>query len=749
MPRLRLTFPLSICCAAASGVLLFAANPPLGWWPLAFLALVPLLLAFRGTTPMRGAVLGATFGVVYLGLLLYWLALFGELAWGGLVAVQSLFLALFGLLVPVVTRDRGPLVSGLAIAAAWVAVESARSSFPLGGFGWGAPAYSQAADPWLMRLAPLTGAWGMSFVVVAVNAWVASALSTRSTSRGRGVAVAVAACLVVVPFLVPVHAPSGPTVDVAVVQITVPKGLALEREAEIREVAARHFRAHGSLARSAPRPDLVVWAEDALDIDPTRDPELGEGLRQALATLGVPTLLGAITGPPQGPQSNELLLFDAQGELVDRRAKSHLVPFGEYVPFREQLSFLDVLDQIEHDLVPGTEVRPLTLDEMRIADLICFENLFPQIARSQVADGGGFIVVPSNNSAYLASAASEQHLAITRVRAAENARWAAHASISGISAFVSPTGEVFDRTDLFQPTVIRRELPTSTSRTPYNRFGDWFAWASVWATVGLVLFPARRKRAWRAVPDLPERPRTLVLLPTYNERATILDVVERLLALPHELDLLIIDDDSPDGTADAVEALGHPRARVLRRPKKSGLASAYLTGFQIVSDEGYDLAVEMDSDLSHDPDELPRLLDGARTNHLTIGSRYIPGGSVTNWGALRKLLSRAGNLYARLCLAFPLTDSTSGFRVFHRELLEEEVLHRGIHSEGYGFQIELAFRSWRDGWVVGEAPITFREREHGHSKISRAIVIEALWEVTLWGLRYRFGRQEPQEGQRP
>jgi glycosyltransferase involved in cell wall biosynthesis len=163
------------------------------------------------------------------------------------------------------------------------------------------------------------------------------------------------------------------------------------------------------------------------------------------------------------------------------------------------------------------------------------------------------------------------------------------------------------------------------------------------------------------------------------------------------------------------------------------------------------MVVEMDSDLSHDPDELPRLLEAARRFDLVIGSRYVPGGSVSNWSRPRLALSRAGNRYARLALGLPVHDATSGFRVYRRRLLEHLVTEP-IRSDGYGFQIELAFRAWRDGFAVGEAPITFREREHGVSKISRRIVFEALWLVTIWGLRVRFAGEagsEPGSAERP
>ena len=144
----------------------------------------------------------------------------------------------------------------------------------------------------------------------------------------------------------------------------------------------------------------------------------------------------------------------------------------------------------------------------------------------------------------------------------------------------------------------------------------------------------------------------------------------------------------------------------------------------------------MDADLSHQPEELPRLLDGARLAHLAVGSRYVRGGSVTNWGLVRRALSRAGNLYARWTLGFPLSDATSGFRVFRVELLEHLVA-QGVYAEGYAFQIELAYRAWRDGFTVREVPIIFRERERGHSKMSRRIVLEALWQVARWGVRDR------------
>jgi dolichol-phosphate mannosyltransferase len=237
-------------------------------------------------------------------------------------------------------------------------------------------------------------------------------------------------------------------------------------------------------------------------------------------------------------------------------------------------------------------------------------------------------------------------------------------------------------------------------------------------------------------------PRTLVVLPTYDERDTILPVATGVLAAVPSADVLVVDDNSPDGTAEAVAALAEqePRVRLLRRTGKLGLASAYLAGFRIGLRDGYDVIVEMDADLSHQPSDLPRLVAGSSRFDLTIGSRYVPGGGVSNWSRARLALSRGGNAYARTLLALPVRDATSGFRAFRRQALDK-LLSEPVTSEGYGFQIELVYRACRTGLSVGEVPITFRERQHGTSKISRAIVLEAMVQVASWGVRDRLARR--------
>lgn len=230
--------------------------------------------------------------------------------------------------------------------------------------------------------------------------------------------------------------------------------------------------------------------------------------------------------------------------------------------------------------------------------------------------------------------------------------------------------------------------------------------------------------------------RTTVVVPTYNEAGTIEEVVTRALAASPNVSVLVVDDASPDGTGDIADriAAGEGRAAVLHRPRKAGLGPAYREGFARVLATDAEAIVEMDADLSHDPADLPRFIEAARTADLVIGSRYVPGGATHNWSTARELLSRGGNAYARVLLRLPVRDATSGFRLYRRALLETLPL-ASMTSEGYGFQVEMAWRAHTAGFAVAEIPITFSERREGASKMSRAIVVEAAVQVARWALK--------------
>jgi dolichol-phosphate mannosyltransferase len=235
----------------------------------------------------------------------------------------------------------------------------------------------------------------------------------------------------------------------------------------------------------------------------------------------------------------------------------------------------------------------------------------------------------------------------------------------------------------------------------------------------------------------PERGPAWLVLPTYNEAESVESLLVAALAkLPQGSRALVVDDSSPDGTGEIAEGIAarDDRVEVLNRPRKEGLGPAYLAGFRRALEGGAGLVLEMDADFSHEPAYLPRLLDAAGRADLVIGSRYVPGGGVGDWGSLRRGISRGGSAYARLVLGVEVRDLTGGFKCFRREVLEAVDLD-AISSRGYAFQVELTYRAIQLGFKVVEVPIVFRDRRVGASKMDRSIVLEAIWRVPLLRLR--------------
>ncbi len=233
--------------------------------------------------------------------------------------------------------------------------------------------------------------------------------------------------------------------------------------------------------------------------------------------------------------------------------------------------------------------------------------------------------------------------------------------------------------------------------------------------------------------------RVVVVIPTYDEAANLAWIVGRLRRAQPDVHVLVVDDNSPDGTGAIADGLadGDAHVHVLHRTAKSGLGAAYLAGFAWALDAGYDVVGEMDADGSHQPEQLHRLLEALGTSDLVIGSRWVPGGSVVNWPRRREALSRGGNLYVRLLLGIDVRDATAGFRVFRREALEKIDLGT-VRSTGYVFQTDLVARCLRAGLVVREVPIEFVERVRGESKMSGPVAYESLRRITQWGLRERW-----------
>ncbi len=231
--------------------------------------------------------------------------------------------------------------------------------------------------------------------------------------------------------------------------------------------------------------------------------------------------------------------------------------------------------------------------------------------------------------------------------------------------------------------------------------------------------------------------RTIVVVPTYNELENLPELVAQVERLPMQPDMLVVDDNSPDGTGELADrmAADRPWLRVLHRPGKAGLGTAYREGFRYALAQGYGAIGEMDADLSHDPAYLPAMMSALENADLVLGSRYVPGGGVRNWGIVRKIISRGGSLYSQLILGLPVHDLTGGFKLFRREVLERMDLDR-VRSNGYSFQIEMTYRALRLGCRVVEVPIIFVDRRVGKSKLSRQVMVEAMLMVP----RLRLGK---------
>jgi apolipoprotein N-acyltransferase len=474
--------PIGLAAAVVTGLALVLAFPAADLGALAFVALVPLLLAAERRRPTAAGVLGVLAGLVFFALHVTWIAQIGSdraagiLALAALTVVQALFLGAFFALVPASARlgwARLPL-----LAATWAAIELVRAQVPLGGFAWGLLGLSQHDGGPLLPLARVVGVYGLSAVIAAVNLVLAGAVLAAQARRARP-ALALAGLAVLLP-LTGLAAPAPPPVDgpsqrLAVVQGSVPFDRS-NRGQTNQAVFQRHVAMTEALAGAPTPPDLVVWGEGAADDDPTTTPSRAEGVAAAAAAARAPLLLGSTTvqGGVAGKRryATEGLLFTAEGRLADRYVKRRLVPFGEYIPAARLLRRLvPATNQLPYDKVPGTELRPMLLDGTRFGVLICYETAYPQDTRSLARDGAQFVVVLANNASFGRSPLARQHLATSQLRAVEEGRTVVHAALSGISGVVGPDGRVTGATGLYQSTILLAEVQPRGGLTPYARIG--------------------------------------------------------------------------------------------------------------------------------------------------------------------------------------------------------------------------------------------------------------------------------------
>lgn len=500
--------------AALCGLLFAAAFPPYDLWPLSIAGVAALSLLTRGRTVRQAARTGFVFGFPFFVALLAWLRPVGWDATVALSAIEALFLAALGGGLAATSRLRAwPLWA----ACLWVTQEWARDRLPLGGFPWGRLAFANTATPFT-PLAALGGAPLVTFAVAlcgTLTAWGALRLrrGPRRSPRAAAVAGLGAVAALLAGLLVPVPTKGDDTLKVALIQGNVDKpGMDfLGRPMEVLDNHAgltEKFAADVAAGR-AEKPDVVIWPENASDLDPYTQPEAYARIDAAVRAVGVPTLVGALVdGPDAVHVQNEGIVWDPATGPGASYTKQHPVPFGEYVPFRSELSkVISRLQRVGRDFYPGDHNGVMQLGPARIGDVICFEIAYDEIVRDTVDAGGRVIVVQTNNATYNGKGQTEQQLAMSRLRAVEHGRAVLVAATSGISAIVEPDGTVVSRSGEMVPAVLSAAVPLRDGRTVADRVGPAPEWVLALAGLlacGVVAAGAVGRRRAGGTPQAPE-----------------------------------------------------------------------------------------------------------------------------------------------------------------------------------------------------------------------------------------------------
>lgn len=483
--------------AAAAGLALAAAFPPYDVWPLSVVAVAALALLTRGRTARQGAWTGFAFAFPFFFCLLRWLHVVGYDAVTGLSLVEALFVVALGAGLALTSRLPAWPLWG---ACLWIAQEWARDRVPFGGFPWGRLAFANTGSPFT-PLAALGGAPLVTFAVALAGGLLAYAAAALWRARGAGrrlrallpavEAAALAVAVAVAGYAVPVPTKADGTVDIAIVQGNVEKpGMDfLGRPLMVLDnhVSATLQLAADIKAGKVKKPDLVIWPENSSDLDPFQYQEAYDRIDSAVRSVGVPVLVGALVDHPGKPGyiDNKGIVWDPQTGPGASYAKQHPVPFGEYVPFRAELSqVITRLQRVPRDFYPGDHTGVMQVGPARLGDVICFEVAYDEIVHDTVTAGARALVVQTNNATYGRTGQPEQQLAMSRLRAVEHGRAVVTAATSGISAVVSPDGRVLQRSKEFTRDVITARIPLRDGTTVADRVGAGPEWAL--AMVGLL-----------------------------------------------------------------------------------------------------------------------------------------------------------------------------------------------------------------------------------------------------------------------
>ncbi len=510
----------------AAGLLLAAAFPPYGLWPLAFISPALLVVALHGRSLRSAFAVGLVFGLAFFFPLVAWVINLAWFAWVALAIALALIFALFAVAQRLLLNLRWwpPAVAGW-----WVAAEAFRDRWPWGGFPWGRLAMSQAGVP-TQGWAAIAGPPVLTFVVALVGAalgWLLlSAFGWDHLGSGRrrlvapALALAGSAALAVLPAALPLDPvpANASTATVAAIQGNVPRARSLAGQLNgdwvvtLNHVAATDNLAAKVAAGKAPKPDLVIWPENSTDIDPMLYPPVYQEIASAAAAIGRPILVGAAL---QNPELNAGVLWLPGKGPTTIYVKRRLVPFGEYVPFRSLISKITSLTQLQPiPFVPGHQTVIFGVGKIRLGDIICYEVSFDDLVRSEVAAGANLLSMQSNDATFERegpiTAESGQQLAMARIRAVEFDRAVVVASTSGYSAIVAPDGQLVSRTNIWTQAELEARVPLLTYDTLAERLGAWPEWAIVAASTLALCFAiaqaniARRQR--RPAPPISPQP---------------------------------------------------------------------------------------------------------------------------------------------------------------------------------------------------------------------------------------------------
>jgi apolipoprotein N-acyltransferase len=493
---------MAVVGAGVAGALLVVAFPPFGIWLVAPFA-IGLLLAIislgggSGRRLRRGALLGAVFGTAFFALLTPWLRVIGPDAWILVVAMSAGFTALFGAGAALLMSVRGWV---FWIACWWVAIEALRGRVPFGGFPWGRLGHSQAEAP-TAAWASIGGVPLLGFLLVAAGGLLVMAVQSAGRRRwARTIAAAGSALAVLVSGLAIPLATDGRDLTVAIVQGNVPR-TGMDAFGRREAVLTAHLDATRQLADdvragTSPAPDIVIWPENASDIDPALDDVAFAAIDGAVKDVGVPVLVGMVVEVEGGARvANQGTVWDPDSGPGASYIKQNLVPFGEYVPFRSTLDrVISRLDRIPRDFVAGEEPGALDLGPVTVADVICFDVAYDAAVRDGVNEGGELITVQTNNATYGRTGQVTQQWAMSRLRAIEHGRTVLVASTSGISGVVAPDGTVIAQTPEFVQDVVVEQVVARTGTTIATRVGFWLEVTLALLGLGAVVFAFTRRR---------------------------------------------------------------------------------------------------------------------------------------------------------------------------------------------------------------------------------------------------------------